>query len=226
MLGKSLSDRTLSLYNDIDEAIETHFSAQVKKAPCTKGCSSCCSQFFEISELEFCLMYEFIREMSPEKQELLAEKAQTWLSVFEKRWSSFYKEYFSKDQIPFDEDTYYKHPQRFKIYLPCIFLSNEGACEIYERRPLVCRTTGVGYKHNLVFGAICNEIKSGFFARFWQADLRKLRSAIEAVSWLPTETGDFTDTKRQYPIFYYVYDALVNNKPEIYDALLLRYKNV
>lgn len=223
MLGKTLGVRALSLYTEIDIAIEKHYKSKAKKAPCAKGCASCCSQFFEISELEFALMYETIKTYPLEKQTLLAEKAQIWISVFEDKWPDFYKEFFSSADKAFDEDHYYKHPERFKVHLPCIFLSDEGACEIYERRPLVCRTTGVGYKHNLNFGAICNEIRWGFLSRFWQADLRPFKSAIEAVSWLPPETGDYFDSKRQYPIFYYVYDALVKNPPEVYDAILNRY---
>lgn len=54
MKGLSYAERVLKLYQDIDQLISQHYSQKKPKEmlPCRKGCSECCSQFFEVSEID------------------------------------------------------------------------------------------------------------------------------------------------------------------------------
>jgi len=105
----------LELYKQLDDTIEAHFLTHKKQAPCAKGCSSCCSQFFEISELEFMLMFEAIDNLPDEKKSLLADKAQALFSLFKEYWPSFYEDYFTPETSTIHTDEYYQHPERFKV---------------------------------------------------------------------------------------------------------------
>ena len=201
---------TLALYKAIDQTIDEHFDQHKKQAPCAKGCASCCSQFFEISELEFILLTEFILTLPIEQQEKFKERANILFTSFKEHWPSFYEAYFTPTTVTSHSYEYYQHPERHKVVMPCVFLSEEGACQVYERRPLVCRTTGVGYQYLYNPGAVCNVIRRGLFTPLWQADLREFKPAIDAVRWLPDDSNEM-GVKRQYPMFYYVYDWMVNH---------------
>jgi len=212
----------LELYKQLDDTIEAHFLTHKKQAPCAKGCSSCCSQFFEISELEFMLMFEAIDNLPDEKKSLLADKAQALFSLFKEYWPSFYEDYFTPETSTIHTDEYYQHPERFKVNIPCVFLSDDGGCEIYAHRPIICRTTGVGYQHLINFGSVCNYIK-GITSPLWQADLRPFIPTIEEIRWLP-DPSDSQNYKRQYPMFYYIYDLFINEKQQKYLSILESYK--
>lgn len=205
---KDLYTKALTLYKDIDKAVENHYKSHTRKAPCAKGCASCCSQFFEISELEFMLISEAIHELPLIKQKEIASRSEILFSLFQENWSSFYSDFFTPSTINLITQDYYKHPERFKVMIPCVFLSPEGQCDIYERRPLTCRTTGVGFQQLINIGAVCNYIKHGITTPLWQADLRGFHQGIDEIRWLidPDKPELF---KRQYPMFYYVYDLFI-----------------
>lgn len=201
---KNLHLKALTLYTDIDLAVENHYKGRKKRPPCAKGCSSCCSQFFEISELEFELIFEVIAQWTASQKKELSKNAEIIFTAFKENWSDFYDAYFSPETLALNTNDYYNHPQRFEVSLPCIFLSSEGSCQIYDRRPNVCRTTGVGFQHLINTGAVCDYIKSGITTPFWQADLRPFKVPIEELRWLEDALNPDM-YKRQYPMFYYVY---------------------
>jgi len=219
---ENLYNNIIDLYKQLDDTTKAHYLKKKKQPPCAKGCSSCCSQFFEISELEFSLIFEEIERLSDEKKARLAQKSQYLFSLFQEHWPSFYNDYFTSENSTLNTDDYYKHPERFEVTLPCMFLSDEGNCEIYEQRPIICRTTGIGYQQLVNFGSVCNYIK-GITTPFWQADLRPLRDDIDLVRWLD-DPEDSDSYKRQYPMFYYVYDLLIQDNSQKYYRNLESYK--
>lgn len=197
---------TLDLYKNIDKATTSHFQGNKKQPPCAKGCSSCCSQFFEISELEYDIIHDLLATQSNKQQIQLKNKSLVMMDMFQEHWPDFYDSYFKESTYLCHDEAYYNHPERFKVRIPCIFLSKEGACEIYEVRPIVCRTTGVGFIHLFNPGAICTVMKNGLFTPFWQADLRSFKEAIDAIRWLDDDSN--IGVKRQYPMFFYIYNRL------------------
>ncbi len=201
----SIYEDTLKLYKQIDAHIASHYkSAKQKPAPCTKGCASCCSQFFEISPVEFLVIQNHLKDIDPTLLDIFKENSTVLMSLFKEYHRDFYEEFFHKDN-QFVAQSYYQHPERFKIHLPCVFLSKEGYCQIYPVRPFVCRTTGVGFKRRFVWGPICNEIRFGYFVHYWQADLRPFVPQIETITSVKL---DHVST-RQYPMFYLMSQVII-----------------
>lgn len=226
MLSNSYGCEIINLYEKIDVKIAAHYKDKKRQAPCAKGCASCCSQFFEISEVEYIIILNHLKEWDKSKLDTIIETANIYSQVLEKHHNKFYKKYFSKDVTEeFSLDDYYKDSERFKIHIPCVFLSEEGACTIYPVRPLVCRTTGVGFKYNFEFGNICREIRSAFFARRWQADLREFQNDILSVNWM--ESGEDSSyqaiERRQYPMFHYIKESFQKDGHGFSDARLNNY---
>jgi|LGVF01.2.fsa_nt_gb Fe-S-cluster containining protein len=203
----NMTTDALKLYHDIDTAIENHFKVRKKQPPCSNGCASCCSQFFEISELEFELIFEMIDKWTDSDKKELFKRAEILFETFKEHWPNFARNYFSPDTITLNTDDYYNDPERFEVSIPCVFLSPEGSCTVYDRRPNICRTTGVGFQHLINKGAVCNYIKLGITTPLWQADLRPFRESIEELRWLEDPT-DPEKYKRQYPMFYYVHTMI------------------
>lgn len=199
----------LDLYQKIDEEIMQHFAKSKKKAPCAKGCASCCSQFFEISFSEYQIIKSYILQLESSEQVDLKENSSLLMDVFKKHHPDFYNEYFASPQALENENKYYKNSERFRIHIPCVFLTEAGACSIYAIRPLVCRTTGVSFITKSESGAICREIRSSFWARKWQANLTSLNQEINNFRWSMNDTTDNQPVSiRQYPMFYLVYQTL------------------
>ncbi len=102
---------------------------------CQKGCSACCSQPVPIAEFEAYNLAEVVLRMpEPRRDEVIKkfdaaiahfarigwfEKFQKFTSLMEEGFSEVLLEYIRED-------------------VPCPFLL-DGACSIYEDRPLVCR---------------------------------------------------------------------------------------
>ncbi|MCK8058520.1 MULTISPECIES: YkgJ family cysteine cluster protein [unclassified Fusibacter] len=203
-------DQLTDLYRKLDETITNHYKGKRLQPPCSKGCSSCCSQFFEISELEFAVIKEQVDSLSQTEKNELSLRAETLMDLFRENWPDFHETYFSKQTIDVVNDDYYQHPDRYEVTLPCVFLSNEGSCTIYESRPITCRTTGVAYQHRINFGSVCDYIRLGVLTPLWQANLIPFKQDIDSFKWLnDLDTGA---SKRQYPMFYYMYDYLVGRE--------------
>jgi Fe-S-cluster containining protein len=209
IMGKKM----LELYHQLDNHIMTHYnSPKQKQAPCAKGCASCCSQFFEISTIEFLVILNQLKTIESDLLETFQENSKVLMSLFKEYHHNFFESYFNDSSPNSVNQTYYQHPERFKIHFPCVFLSKEGACQIYPVRPFVCRTTGVGYKRRFEWGPICNEIHNGFLASFWQVDLRKFLPEIDAISW--------GVSLRQYPMFYFMFEYFTNHSNPFTNSLL------
>ncbi|MCB9895626.1 MAG: YkgJ family cysteine cluster protein [Planctomycetes bacterium] len=95
---------------------------------CAPGCSSCCSQIFQITEVEAARISAWVATL-PHKVKLeLREKARANLAARAKlfggpeQWGS---------TVPRGKGT------------PCPALDDAGACGMYEARPIMCRKFGV-----------------------------------------------------------------------------------
>lgn len=206
---KSDINKTLNLYHRIDKAVESHYRTHKKQPPCKEGCASCCSQFFEVSEDEYATIDFLLHQLPIKEQSNLKIKAQVLLDIFQENWPDFYSDYFAATTSKLHNEAYYKRLERFQINIPCIFLSDEGRCEIYASRPIVCRTTGSGFLQLFNRGAICSVIHSSLFTPLWQADLRTFNIEIDKLRWIEEDSP--MAIQRQYPLFYYVAKRFESN---------------
>lgn len=89
-----------------------------KLSPCKLGCSACCHTQVSVTQDEAIVLSDLIKNGTTVDVSLLEKQ----MSVRE------------------DEDQFYKLTYQER---KCIFLDENGACNIYENRPSVCRTNSV-----------------------------------------------------------------------------------
>jgi Fe-S-cluster containining protein len=101
-----------------------------ERIQCRSGCDACCSQLFQITEIEAAVVSQGVRQLEPGVRERIEAKARAYLPEratlvaqhgMIEGWGS----------LP---------PEGTR--LPCPALE-DGACQIYEHRPLICRKFGV-----------------------------------------------------------------------------------
>lgn len=106
-----------------------------REVSCRKGCSACCSQPVPIAEFEAYNIAEVVERLPEPRRSEVKEKFDQavahfieigWFEKFEK-FSDLLQEGFSEVLLEY-----------MKEDIPCPFLL-DGACSIYEERPLVCR---------------------------------------------------------------------------------------
>ncbi|MEP7146447.1 MAG: YkgJ family cysteine cluster protein [bacterium] len=115
-------------YIDITGLIRTEFNRNVDlydgKILCKKGCSQCCHQIFNITMVDANIIKSHMNSLTEEKVNLLKGKAKNYL------------ENFYSNKKP--EEEYFSIPNQ-----PCPALTENGECEIYEARPIICQRFGV-----------------------------------------------------------------------------------
>jgi Fe-S-cluster containining protein len=105
--------RVLTVYKDQDS--EATKAAEYHKASCQKGCNHCCKRVVLASLPEGIQIAErLIGEFKYQRQQ-----------------ADFVQDLYK--QVQFLE----KNPA--DVELDCVFLNNEGACDIYKYRPSICR---------------------------------------------------------------------------------------
>lgn len=129
-----MENRFVSRYLDSCREVAVEFARNRtlhgERIHCGKGCSDCCSQIFQITEIEAAVISRHVKALSPERRAELVERARTYLprrkailgehGVIE-AWGS----------LP---------PKGTR--LPCPALE-DGACSIYDDRPMICRKYGI-----------------------------------------------------------------------------------
>ncbi|HEV2417107.1 MAG TPA: YkgJ family cysteine cluster protein [Terriglobia bacterium] len=100
------------------------------KIHCGKGCCDCCSQMFQITEVEAAYISSTIKELPPNRQSEMRARARKYLAQREKLLAS--------RNVP---DAWGSLPPP-GLRLPCPALE-DGACSIYDHRPMICRKYGI-----------------------------------------------------------------------------------
>jgi Fe-S-cluster containining protein len=98
---------------------------------CRRGCSQCCYHLFQITEVEAAVISRAVRDMPEGEREDLRARA--------------------RDYMPRRDEIMRRHgmieawghlpPEGTRLACPA--LSDDGACRIYEHRPLICRKFGI-----------------------------------------------------------------------------------
>ena len=97
---------------------------------CRRGCDDCCHQLFQISELEAAQISLGVRELPKAEQARLRERAVRYLED-RARLTAQHGQIESWGALLGEG-----------LRLPCPALE-EGACLIYDHRPLICRKFGI-----------------------------------------------------------------------------------
>lgn len=113
--------------NDIEREHELH-------AVCKKGCSACCRQCIVVSMAEVLPIEIYIMNLSGEEREKLKRTVIHQCEELEEKG-------INKDSIVKclnEEASRRLQELYFSLQKPCVFLSDEGCCDIHEIRPTAC----------------------------------------------------------------------------------------
>jgi len=152
-------------YREILQRANAHFD-EVKDRlgahlECRLGCTGCCHGLFEIGGADVALIADALRAAEPATRELLIARSREILEAL--------------DAPPIrDCDTQQKN-QFFERArdVACPALADDGACRIYENRPLVCRTFGLPIRDGREY--LGQECELNF--------IEALRSEKESAAW-------------------------------------------
>ncbi|MDF0675900.1 MAG: YkgJ family cysteine cluster protein [Nitrospira sp.] len=109
------------------------------RLPCTHGCSGCCVGLFPVTILDRREVQRGLRRLPDEHRNRIERSAAEQVAALTVAAPQLNRNRFI-DQWP-DQDID-RVVQRFERW-PCPALELDGACGLYEFRPLVCRSMGV-----------------------------------------------------------------------------------
>ncbi len=106
---------------------------------CQHGCSQCCRGLFDITLLDALYLKRGIDELPADVLEAVQIKSAGRLDALSQQWHEFLRPWTLNhipeeiwDEIMPEEDE-----------TPCPLLSEQGACLMYEHRPMTCRLNGI-----------------------------------------------------------------------------------
>jgi Fe-S-cluster containining protein len=105
---------------------------------CAAGCSACCRGLFDISLLDAFLLQDGFRRLSPKRRKTIRAKAEERLRQLQADWPELRQPYLL-NHLP--DELWTEMPEEDQI--PCPLLGEDGACLVYEHRPMICRTHGL-----------------------------------------------------------------------------------
>jgi Fe-S-cluster containining protein len=135
-------------YRNILERADAHFASVVAAQPqnlqCGAGCSLCCYGLFEIGSGDVPLIAEGLAQLHPARRRKIIRKA---AEIVESKAHPNLRECTPEEKEAFFERT---------KATPCPNLDDTGRCQMYEHRPLVCRTFGLPLRDGRKFlGDVC-----------------------------------------------------------------------
>ena len=125
---------SISQFLEIAAEWESEFARNKKeygeRIHCRRGCTDCCSQMFQITEIEAAYISQAVKRFLPKERENLRERA--------RRYEAQRECLLTNRNVP---DAWGSLPPP-GLRLACPALE-DGACRIYEFRPLICRKYGI-----------------------------------------------------------------------------------
>ena len=126
-----------SHYNQVITLVEAEFDRNVRlygdRMQCGRGCSSCCSQMFRITIMDAIMISRKMKQLPAAERDNLQARAQHYI---EERARLIHQRADEDNQNEREVPT-------TGLRLPCPALNEQGACRIYDARPVVCRKWGI-----------------------------------------------------------------------------------
>ncbi|WP_411348459.1 YkgJ family cysteine cluster protein [Paenibacillus sp. WLX2291] len=196
------------LYRQVDHVIDDYHEHSTKHPPCAAGCSSCCSDYFPVSQVEFELLLSYM-EHSWSKHDIREafEQAERNLEIFQQDNPPMYDALVNRTNRKQELDSIRHHAGRNSFACPLLD-REKGICRVYPVRPFICRTHGSShtfygtFKERLMSERVCQHIPSS------RAHRRVTPNIVDY--WQPYEqladvyVGAQRQPLRQYPIFYWL----------------------
>jgi Fe-S-cluster containining protein len=139
----------MSDYRKILDRADEHFADVLRAQPgnlqCGRGCSLCCYGLFEIGSGDVAVLAEGLESLHPRRRQAIIRRA---AGIVE---SSRHPDL--RECSPSEKEAFFERTDS----TPCPNLDPDGACLMYEHRPLVCRTFGLPLREGKRYiGDICD----------------------------------------------------------------------
>lgn len=136
---QDIFDRYGSLLKEVDQWFETCLANHPAEITCHRGCSACCRGLFDITLLDALYLRSGFDRLPARIKNSVRRKAKERLDGITRRWPLLSAPWLLNpipeqewDEImPEDDET------------PCVLLSEEGTCLVYDYRPMTCRLNGI-----------------------------------------------------------------------------------
>ncbi len=203
--------KTFKLYKNIDKKINEDIYKFNLSPKCGKGCSECCHQLFPISEIELCIITDYLLEHEKSNIENIFKKSVDIYRYVKNEDPIYFHKLVTNIDGGDIDDLYNYSMISTEITIPqgCIFLNERNECSIYEVRPLICRTHGVAYFSKDEVNKICSKLIISNNNRDRFVDLTSYEDEIISLTFLRWD-GKLI-SKRPYPIFYWFCYLRENN---------------
>jgi len=132
---KKVFDRFRFIASLTEKEFDRNFNLYPGQMQCRKGCFLCCSQMFRITLIDAAVVSRAVKRLDSETRKKMQEKAELYL----KRREEMIQEKARRMDLDCESDEI----STIGLRLPCPALDENGACGIYESRPIVCRKFGM-----------------------------------------------------------------------------------
>lgn len=113
-----------------EKEFERNRALHGQRIRCRRGCDDCCHQLFQITELEAAQVSRGVRQLPADLQDLLRSRA----TAYQQKRAELVA---SRGQV---ESWGALQPEGLRLPCPALL---DGACTIYDSRPMICRKFGV-----------------------------------------------------------------------------------
>ncbi len=127
-----------ALLTSVDEWFSRCQESFKDQVHCAEGCVACCRGLFDITLLDAFLLQTGFRRLPLERQTVIRTKAEERLRQLQSDWPGFHHPYLLNN-LP--DELWTEMPENDRM--PCPLLGEDGACLVYEHRPMICRTHGL-----------------------------------------------------------------------------------
>ena len=126
-------------YEEVQALVKREFDRNLEvfgeRIQCRRGCCSCCYQLFEITPVEAAYLARWLKSLPEEEQADLRARAKRYREARARlleKWGGNRNLVQIEGKLPGEG-----------LRLACPALGYDGACRVYEARPLVCRKYGM-----------------------------------------------------------------------------------
>lgn len=222
IVADSVFANVIDLYNRMDQAIAD--GAQRDKIPCSKGCNECCRQHFTISTAEFYYIVDRIIETKgiDVLNGYMLRGIGQWVEYkvkqpdMAKRYMKNLDGYANEEKLNTILVDALNAPELFEE--ECIFVGEDGGCDIYEYRPSICRAHGCTNLFNEDEMHMLSKLRQEgqqYDIRFCsKSSYMEIKDYIANIDEIKKEMLDLSNhfsskhnmgmTEREYPIMYFM----------------------
>ncbi|HET7433704.1 MAG TPA: YkgJ family cysteine cluster protein [Thermoanaerobaculia bacterium] len=160
-----MDDRYRDVLNRADAFFASVMESQPANLQCGRGCSLCCHGLFEIGSGDVPVIAEGLAKLHPARRKRIVRRAEEIIA------SSAHPNL--RECAPEEKEAFFERTSA----TACPNLDENGACMMYDDRPLVCRTFGLPLREGRRYiGDICD-------LNFTGATQKERRAAAWNLEW-------------------------------------------